>query len=265
MYFIIPSILKTWCCILMLSLPAHDGGSMGQMDKNNTDQINRVDSAGMKQGYWLITKNGSLVEEGEFVNNLKEGVWKAYHQNDSIKSEITFAGGKAKGDAKFYYEDGTLRECGNWQVDHWEGSYKYYYQTGELSYDWFYNDEGKREGKQTYFYSNGKTMYQGQWDNGKTEGSLMVYNDKGILVQEKIYANGQFAVIKEPAENPRSASTKFMGTGAHTIYNLNGQIEEKGFFVKGILFDGQKYFYNEDGQQTSTIAYKNGVKVDSQN
>lgn len=262
MYFIIPNILKTWCCILLLWIPSHGGGLMGQRDGNDNNKMNHVDSSGMKQGHWLIRKNGSLVEEGEYVNNVKERVWKAYYPNDTLKSEITFAGGKAKGDAKFYYEDGKLRECGNWQVDHWEGSYKYYYQSGELSYDWFYNDDGKREGKQTYFYANGKTMYQGQWDNGKTEGALMVYNDKGILVQEKMFANGQFAEIKEPAENPKSASAKFMGTGSHTIYNLNGQIEEKGFFVKGTLFDGQKFFYNEEGEQISTIAYKNGIKVD---
>lgn len=244
---------------MLLSISAHNVGSIERKDDNGNGQVNMVDSAGMKQGYWIITKDGRTVEEGAFLNNLKEGVWKAYHQNDSIKSEITFAAGKAKGDAKFYYEDGTLRECGNWQVNHWVGSYKYYYQSGELSYDWFYNDSGKREGKQTYFYSNGKTMYQGQWDNGKTEGALKVYNDQGILVQEKIFENGQFAQIKEPAENSKSACATFTGTGSHTIYNLRGLVEEKGFFVKGTLFDGQKFQYDEQGEQTATISYKNGV------
>ncbi|WP_185957600.1 toxin-antitoxin system YwqK family antitoxin [Saccharicrinis carchari] len=248
----------------MLTLHVEGGSSNTQKDREGKGQVNMTDAVGMKQGHWIIEKNGVVVEEGRYVDNRKEGVWKAYFKNNILKYEITFTAGEARGEARFYYEDGTLRESGNWQVDHWEGSYKYYFESGQVAYDWVYNKEGKREGKQTYFYSNGNPMYEGEWDNGKTQGALQVFDQDGVLVQEKIFENGQFAEIKEPMPAHEKTGLKFTGTGNHTIYNLDGRIQEKGFFVKGNLFSGQRYCYNEEGTMISITNYKNGNPVDGQ-
>ena len=230
-----------------------------QISHENT---NRTDETGLKQGYWIVKDNESVIEEGNYLNDKKNGLWKSYFTNGNLKSEITYEQGVAKGNANHYYKDGTLRESGNWQVDHWEGGYKYYYESGQLSYDWFYNENGKRQGEQRYFHANGKKMYEGNWQDGKTEGVLKVYNESGLLVQEKVYNNGKFAEIKEHTNNQHTASNiKFSGTGFHTVTNLAGQVEEKGFYVKGKLFDGEKRNYDQDGNLVSVINYKNGVVV----
>ncbi|MGQ1786468.1 toxin-antitoxin system YwqK family antitoxin [Saccharicrinis sp. GN24d3] len=232
---------------------------MGQTSKNN---LNQVDAAGLKQGRWVITENELVVEEGVYVDDLKQGIWKAYYQNRNLKHEINFINGEAKGTARFYYKNGTLRESGNWQLDHWEGSYQYYFESGELSYDWYYNENGKREGEQVYYHANGKKMYQGKWENGKTDGTLKVYNDSGQLVLEKTYNNGQIAKIEEPVQNEQNnSSVRFTQTGFHTVVHLNGKIDKKGFFVKGNLFNGEKHHYDEQGNLVSVTQYKNGKVV----
>ena len=227
----------------------------------SNDNVNQIDNSGLKQGYWIIKAGDRITEEGNYVDSKKDGIWKAYFENRNLKTEITYVNGEARGKANFYYEDGTLRESGNWQVDHWEGSYKYYFESGKLSYDWFYNKDGKRQGEQKYYHANGNKMYEGNWNDGKTEGVLKVYNETGLLVQEKIYNNGKFAKIKKHTNDNQSSSTNtvtFAGTGFHTLLNLAGQIEAKGFFVKGKLFNGEKRKYDKEGNLISVISYKNG-------
>ncbi|WP_066632402.1 toxin-antitoxin system YwqK family antitoxin [Labilibacter marinus] len=235
-----------------LALPIHA--------QNDTNNINLEDNSGLKQGLWIVKKDGRILEKGKYKNNRKEGVWLNYFENGNIKTEITFINGEAKGHAKFFYENGKLREEGNWQVDHWEGSYKYFFESGKISYDWFYNSNGKRQGEQRYFYENGEKMYEGQWENGKTEGVLKVYNDQGMLVQEKLFNNGKFEQAKTPVKQD-SSSAKFSGTGFHTIMNLRGDIDEKGFFVKGDLLNGERYNYDENNKLISITTLQDGKAI----
>ncbi|TLX76200.1 toxin-antitoxin system YwqK family antitoxin [Labilibacter sediminis] len=238
--------------------------------------INKTDQDGLKQGIWVIyNKQGDkILEKGNFTNNLKDGIWTSFFDNGNINHEITFVKGKAKGLAKFYYENGLLRESGNWQIDHWQGEYQYYFESGQLSYDWNYNEKGKREGEQKYFHANGEKMYEGNWNNGKTVGALKVYNEAGILVQEKLFENGAVAEIKKiNTDNVISADyntnlkkdprDEFKKTGFHTIFTLSGDINKKGFFVKGNLFNGEEFIYSADGTLQKVLIFENGKLKDT--
>lgn len=80
------------------------------------DTLNRTDFAGEKQGRWVITKGVVVtktvqsaytgqaglhtkvvkelewlkLEEGMYVNNKKEGVWKSFHPSGSLKYSILY-------------------------------------------------------------------------------------------------------------------------------------------------------------------------------
>ncbi|MBI3509400.1 MAG: hypothetical protein HY064_01970 [Bacteroidetes bacterium] len=63
------------------------------------DTLNRIDSAGKKQGYFIITgkmKNdksfadSAIVEEGNYVNSSRTGVWTSYYPSGGKKSEMTY-------------------------------------------------------------------------------------------------------------------------------------------------------------------------------
>ncbi len=239
----------------------------------DTDTINNVDSNNIKQGWWrTYFDSKSIREEGIYINNKKQGKWISYYESGIKKSEIKYNNGEPKGTATFYYKNGKVREKGNWEIDHWVGNYKYYYENGQISYNWNYNEDGHREGEQLYFHENGNKMYEGVWNDGKTNGKLLVFNEQGKLVQEKIYANGKMnatntiqsesstgiASIEENKETDNIPRLKFQGTGNHTIINENGKIAAKGFFVKGSLFNGERFNYDEKDQLISITYYKNG-------
>ncbi len=243
--------------------------------QTSTDTINRTDSAGLKQGFWIIYQNdGSKIQEkGLYKNNKKNGVWINFYSNGNTKSKITYNNGSPSGYATFFYENGKISEQGNWQKDHWVGPYKYYYESGQLSYDWNYDTSGKRTGEQIYYHANGEKKYEGKWEKGKNQGSLKVYNEKGNLIEEKIYANGKLTESKkidvqekneEPTKN-EIPKLKFSQTGNHTIFNDNGTIDVKGYFVNGYLYEGEKFTYNKDGKLLYVTYYKNGKKAGTKN
>ena len=217
---------------------------------------------------WLIfdSYKEKLIEKGTYKDGKKDGLWTAFYPSGKVKHEISFTNGKAIGPAKFYYDSGMLSEEGYWNIDHWEGKYRYYHTNGKLAYDWNYNESGRRTGEQKYYYDNGSIKYEGMWNNGKTTGSLRMYNDSGMLVAERIYENGKFArsvktqsrdTFRVPAKLQRQMAA-FNGTGDHVIYNLNGKVEKKGFFVKGKLFNGEEYVYDTNNELKDTLIYRNG-------
>lgn len=232
----------------------------------SSDSINQTNKDGQKKGLWIVKDDAGLTtEKGHYTDGVKTGIWEAYHKNGNLKHKITFTNGEARGPASFYYEDGKLWESGHWEVDHWTGKYQLYYENGQLNYDWNFNEKGKREGPQKYFHKNGKRMYEGSWSNGRTNGTLKVYNNDGNLIEEKNFDDGK-VISQKKIDVPEAAKNtplpKFTGSGNHTIYNLNGQIDAKGEFIKGDLINGEKYIYNADNTLMYIIVFKAGKEVE---
>jgi antitoxin component YwqK of YwqJK toxin-antitoxin module len=234
------------------------------------DTINRIDANKNKQGLWyFFANNGQRVTEyGEYLDNRKHGLWTTFFPSGKKKHEITYKNGKSIGPAKFFYESGDVSEEGYWNLDHWEGHYKFYHSNGQLAYDWHYNQHGKRTGEQKYYYENGQVKYTGTWENGKTTGALKVFDNSGMLIAERVYENGKFArsidaknrdTINLPVTADKMA--QFTGTGYHTVFNMDGKTEKKGFFVKGKLFNGEHLIYKENGDLSKKLVYKNGQLV----
>ncbi|MFT3737351.1 MAG: toxin-antitoxin system YwqK family antitoxin [Breznakibacter sp.] len=233
------------------------------------DTINRTDATNLKQGLWITfdASGKQIVEQGNYINNKKEGTWIRKYPNGNTKHEITFKNGMANGDAKFYFENGSLWETGTWVIDHWVGPYQFYHPNGQKAYDWNYNNLGKRNGPQKYYHDNGKLKYSGTWQNGKTVGNMQVFDEKGVLISERVYENGKFETSidkrHEPIEKevPQSAMTQFTGTGQHSVYNLAGQIEKSGYFINGNLMDGYQLVYDQDGNLTTRLLFEKGNLV----
>lgn len=228
------------------------------------DTINVIDARKLKQGLWISFDNGGerIAEKGNYLNNRKNGVWIAYYPSGSKKHEISYKNGLAIGPSRFFQENGKISEEGYWNVDHWEGPYKFYHKSGQLAYDWHYNKKGTRSGEQKYYHENGALKYKGEWDSGKTVGSLKIFDQEGQLITERIYDDGKFSenIVREPKKEEKTTKeiSSFKGTGMSVVYNLQGKPERKGFFVRGKLFNGQYYQYDESGKLISIQHFENG-------
>ncbi|MBU0765295.1 MAG: toxin-antitoxin system YwqK family antitoxin [Bacteroidetes bacterium] len=257
------------------------------------DTINRVDENNMKQGYWVKfddTKT-KVVEEGRFIDDKKEGIWKNYYPNTNLKSEITYVHGKPNGYARFYYENGSISEEGIWKGTKWTGDYKYYYDNGKQKYEWQYNESGKRTGEQKYFHENGQLSIAGQWQDGKESGVIKEYDESGKLIAEKTFNDGKLdpASIREyntgaiesdgkkqpennepdtssgkddPNQDKKDAAFKpFDGNGYHKLYK-DGRLDQEGDFRDAQLINGKRFYYDDTGKLERTCIYKNGKLVD---
>jgi antitoxin component YwqK of YwqJK toxin-antitoxin module len=257
--------------------------SLGQSHKlHQGDTINVTDDQNQKQGLWVTFNNDEtkIVEQGQYLNNKKDGVWHSYYDDGTTKHEITYKNGKAIGPTRFYYDNGLISEEGIWHIDHWEGNYKFYNKNGRLAYDWNYDQAGNRTGEQKYYHSNGTLKYSGNWEKGQATGTLKIFDDSGKLITERVYDNNggfvnnlavnrtertnEIAPQQAASQTLAKSNTTFNGTGMHTIYNLKGQIEQKGFFVKGKLFNGEQYVYNADKSVGKIIHYQNGEVTQTQ-
>jgi antitoxin component YwqK of YwqJK toxin-antitoxin module len=235
------------------------------------DSINQTDSQKLKQGKWILfdATGKTPLEQGFYKNNKKDSIWTGHYPNGNIKHQITFKNGIANGPAIFYYPNGKTWEEGTWVIDRWTGNYKFYYPSGSVAYDWKYNTAGKRTGEQKYFHENGRIKYAGTWENGKTTGTLKIFDEKGGLVTERVYRNGEFEMSVDHTNGqpdssisvPRKSWIEFKGTGDHTIFNIQGQIEKKGYFEEGKLINGEQFIYNSNGKVETKLIFENGKLV----
>ena len=257
-----------------------------QSSGNTGDSINVRDANNQKQGWWKVYntdgkykgyENGQLVEEGEYVNNRKTGVWTKYYPNGNKKHELTFANNIANGYAKIYYRNGQLQEEGIWKMNRWSGQYKYYYPDGTMKYDWNYNASGKREGEQKYFHENGVLQYLGSWKNGNENGELVEYHEDGSIKAKRFFEGGKIEPSKTvnlPAgkefdENaklysgkpkPKQIAKGEFVDGYNKLMNADGTVSKEGVFKDKKLIDGKVYVY-ENGQLVSTVVYQGGKKI----
>jgi len=200
----------------------------------NNDTINYTDANNLKQGNWIFFgkdkkipgyKNDQIVEEGQYVDNSRTGVWKKYFPNANLQNEITYVNNRPNGHAKIYYENGNLKEEGLWKGNKWVGDYKFYHENGNVYQDFAFNTTGKREGVQKYFYDSGQVMIEGKWQEGKESGVVKEYYEDGEVKAEKFYSDGTLdpgSTIIYEKEEPVKEKPKVVG-GA-IIRTINGKV-----------------------------------------
>ena len=126
--------------------------SPGKNNFSKKDTINILDSKGLKQGYWIVFgqskpkscyKPQAKVEEGNYKDNKKTGIWIEYFCNSNIKSKVTFTNGRPDGPATMYYENGKISEEGVWKINRWVGKCITGDKDGTI-HEYFYDEKGGR-------------------------------------------------------------------------------------------------------------------------
>ncbi|MDQ3109679.1 MAG: hypothetical protein M3R17_07260 [Bacteroidota bacterium] len=250
---------------------------------------------GKRQGHWVIRgkmqndksySDEAKVEEGNYKDSQKTGIWKQYYPSGKNKSEFTFVNNRPNGHAIKYNENGTKAEEGNWVGVRWVGEYHLYYEDGTERQSFTYNAIGQRDGKQVYKNPNGTLAIEVNLKAGKEEGWKKEYDANGKLIRETYYNGGVIdpsktkefattATIEKAPEDPtvnaaekppvataseRPPSGEFTGEGFHTLYR-NGQITQKGTFHLKKLVDGECRIYDNNGMLIQIKMYKSGKYV----
>jgi len=261
---------------------------------NKKDTINIIDFKGMKQSRWVVYgKNKpdtcyaktSKVEEGNYGDNRKKGIWTSFFCSGNMHKKITFQNGRPNGYAIFFHENGKTAEEGTWKGNKWLGTYKTYYDNGQVQQEFTFNQAGKREGPQKYFYSDGKTQIEGSWNNGKENGLVTEYHPDGSIKKTVNFANGNADIASIKEFQPKKVvkveeivSTKKVTAskdeavvgeiqkptllnGHHVLFNKDRQKTKEGTFKDNRLMEGKNYIYDKNGMLEQIEIYKNGVFV----
>lgn len=257
-------------------------------------EFNQKDDQGRKQGYWQIKgfmstdasySAESVVEEGTYVDDRKEGLWKKYFPNGNIKSEISYINDRPNGIYSVYYSNGNLEEKGNWARNKNTGEFKRFHTNGKPQQEFFFNDKGIRNGTQRYFHENGQLSLEVAIVDGKESGVMRRWDEKGKLTEEKNLADGKLiegsivrfdnaknstepameipadAKVSEPTKDKTNLAHKFNGNGENVLYNQNQQVTQVGEFKNGRLWNGKWNRYDAQGILSRIEVYKNGKYV----
>lgn len=202
------------------------------------ERINRKDSNGLKQGRWKFFYDDFTVKlEGVYKDDKKNGYFKEYDQNGSLLSvkkyvndvlqveapEVTSL--KLKTD---YYPDGKVKTVASYNGDVPEGIRREYNEKGEITAG--------------YVYSKGVLTGEGIVDEEGTKvGSWREYYPNSTLRSVGTYANGK-------------------PVGNWKYYYENGKLESEGKYTKSGLLDGTWRWYYDDGNIRRIQSYIAGME-----
>jgi antitoxin component YwqK of YwqJK toxin-antitoxin module len=282
-------VKKLHVSILLLVLMASFSAFAG-LDRD----LNQTDDQGQRQGYWIIKGYMSdlgdygpnaTVEEGQYSNDLKEGVWKKYWPDGVVRSEITYSEGRPYGPYTIYYPNGQVEEQSTWHRNKNVGEFQRFYENGNPQQAFFFSDNGKRNGMQRYYYENGQLALEVTVLNGKEEGTMRRFYENGMLKEVKVLDDGavkpgttrKFSanaprqgsktesssepkkVTSPPAEDEQvNRAHKFEPNGYNVLYNAIQQVTQVGDFRNGRLWNGKWYRYSQDGILIRIEIFKNG-------
>lgn len=211
-------------------------------------KINQRDENNFKTGHWIYygkdrpELNFCLeckIEEGEYINDRKEGVWIKYHSNGNPKLKGEFENGRPRGTYEKYWENGCLKE---------RGCFRNSTCLNDTVY--FYSEEGVliRTDLIRYKYTPNGTI--------KEESDCSLNNNKTNI--------GATESFNQNIQNNTTINTKgvpFDPEGYNKVYTKENELYLEGIFKNGLLWDGKHYVFDIDGILLKIEVYKEGKCV----
>lgn len=197
-----------------------------------------IDVKGIKQGHWKeYYENGSLRGEGDYLDGGRIGPWKFYHLNGKIEQVGKYRnGGKPHGDWIWYYDDGSVRR---------EEVYV----------------NGKEDGTMIEYDREGNILEKGEYVEGMKEGIWELYTGDYIEIGPYVedMMNGEW-VGTYKSTNKKAFTGNYiedLPDGKHTYYYPDGNKMVEGKYINGVKTGDWKR-YNEQGIIVLTIRYTDG-------
>ncbi len=213
----------------------------------------------------LIIGEGIVKEDGN-----RDGPWKDYYPDGSLKAEGNYENGKQVGEWKYYHSNGKIEQKGKFSKQGKpEGTWKWFFENGQLLKEEIYRN-GLREGLSTEYDETGKVIGEGEFVNGNEDGPWFELTGDNYIrgTYRDGLRNGMWYYFYLDRNEVRTDSLcYFKGgfiednpDGKHVWYWENGKVKDEGSYVNGRK-EGEWYKYNFDGTLFMVITYKQGVET----
>ncbi len=242
--------------------------------------------------------SGKLKITASFRNNVAEGIRREYDESGKIikgflykkgikiADGITDEAGFRQGLWKEYFENGSLKSEGSYTDGKTVGTWKYYFQNGKIETAGSYNKAGKTEGDWKWFYDDGSVRREESFRNGKSDGLMTEYDESGKIVAQGEYVDGneqgkwsyQMGDYREEGNYQdgqkdglwkswySDSTLQFEGKyvedipdGKHIYYWENGNKKDEGIYTMGKK-QGEWVKYELDGSIFLIISFKDGIE-----
>jgi len=198
-----------------------------------------VDEEGNKEGAWReYYTDGTLRSVGTYTNGKPVGNWKYYYENGKLESEGKYTkSGLLDGTWRWYFDDGSIRRIQSYIGGMEDGEYEEHDETGRLIVKGQYT-EGVEEGDWIYDFGNYREL--GSYRGGARYGKWKSYYADGTLRFEGEYIDDNL-------------------NGRVTWYWPTGKLKDQGNYLNGSR-EGDWITFNEDGTPFLIITYRGDVE-----
>jgi antitoxin component YwqK of YwqJK toxin-antitoxin module len=125
----------------------------------------------------LYGANSIVLEQGDYLNGLREGVYTVFFPNGYINSTTGYVQGKKQGQNILMDDKGQLLEASTYHQDVLNGPYVKYNRS-RIKETRNYVD-GKLHGEVVKFYANGTIMERSNYSAGQLNGVSRWYDQQG--------------------------------------------------------------------------------------
>jgi len=198
-----------------------------------------VDEEGNKEGTWReYYMDGTLRSVGTYAKDKPVGNWKYYFENGKIESEGKYTkSGLLDGTWRWYFDDGSIRRIQSYIAGMEDGEYEEHDETSRLIVQGQYA-EGVEEGDWIYDFGNYREL--GSYRGGARYGKWKSYYSDGTLKFEGEYIDDNL-------------------NGKVNWYWPSGKLKDQGNYLNGNR-EGDWITFNEDGTPFLIITYRGDVE-----
>lgn len=241
------------------------------------EKINRYNSAGNRTGIWIdLHPNGKPKEEGNWTNNLRNGVFKFFNKKGELEKMEKYENGWLVTNdnetsiidiRKEFHANGRVAVEGSYSNGKKHGTFRMYDENGNQVSAAVYDNEillgegmidsiGLRQGPWKLFYPDGKIRAEGEYKNGLKEGAWTYFFGNGKTEQKGSYKEdlpvGAWKWFYTSGASHREELYRRGKEDGHAIeYDSLGNVITEGDYVDG-LKNGKWYLtvndHSEEGE-----------------
>lgn len=193
---------------------------------------------------------------------LRDGLYRRFHEDQSLALEVMYANGAKEGLMKEYYP-GTdqLQRVTYFVKDTARGPFKVYYEDGEVLQEGNF-EKGLLQDTIRTWYPNGDLKDITLFEKGVPHGPALAYNSSGNLIKRVPFAGGRISgELKEFFEDGTVKLRQFYQNGNQEgdffEYHPNGKLKTKGQFHKDEAV-GVWIYYSDTGEEIGRESYRKG-------
>jgi len=176
------------------------------------------------------------------------GIYKSYHPDGYLYSEVSYMDGKKDGTSRRFYSDGKVHSIIQYKEGKKVGTSKWLYTSGELYRETPYSS-GKINGIQKKFYRDGIIQAEIPYSQGSRKVGLKEYNTKGTL--SKSYPEIQIRGIDRIDTHGRYTLELTLTNKSKNVKFYYEAVQDSTFIP-----DGGNYVFTEEGIGMVEFAYK---------